>query len=202
MYTPPDSSTEKEFVICSPRLEGAHGAGAGIDRADDSLLRDEPQPARPVGEHREELVVDGRHAAQVVVALELEPGAERAGRLAHHPDVAVRGRDHRAVEVVEVEVAAAGEVVERVGGAQAGAGGSGCSASRSSVCGSNITRRGPSTPTQMDTIRPCWSNVTDAHSAPWNVEMPLHVAAERAREGVRPGHVGVVVDVAAPVRRP
>ena len=49
-------------------------------------------------------------------------------------------------------------------------GGSGCSASRSSVWGSNITSRGPSPPTQMETIRPWRSNVTDAHSATWKVD--------------------------------
>ena len=99
-------------------VESADRAGGRVDRPDDTLLRDEPQPPRPVRQHREELVVDRRHAAQVVVALEREPGAERPGRLADHPDVPVVGRDHRAVEVVEVEVAAAGEVVERVAGAR------------------------------------------------------------------------------------
>ncbi len=71
--------------------------------------------------------------AHVVVALDLEAGAERAGRLAHHPDVAVGGGDHGAVEVVEVEVAAAREVVERVPVAGSRAAAAGSSASRSSV---------------------------------------------------------------------
>src|SRR5581483_2616766 len=91
------------------RFERVDGARGGVHVAHDSLGRYEPDPPRPVGERRLYLVA-GRHGgAEVVVAIEREPGS----RLAHHPDVAGGGGDHGPVAVVEVEVAAAREVGER-----------------------------------------------------------------------------------------
>ena len=50
-------------------------------------------------------------------------------------------------------------------------GGSGKVASSSSVRALNIIRRGPWSPTQVVTIRPAASKVTDAQSATWKLEL-------------------------------
>ena len=94
--------------------EAPDPAGPWVDGADTALLRDEPDPAVPVGHQRDEAVALRYGRTEVVGPPEVEGGG--AGRrlgLGEHPHARVGGLDDRAVPVVEVEVGAAAEVLER-----------------------------------------------------------------------------------------
>ena len=97
---------------------------------------------------------------------------------------------HHPVMVVEVEVAAAGEVGEGVVAPQAGAPASRRSRAGSSVSGSSIASTGWSRPTQIVTRRPSESNVIEAHSRKNSAEeaayrAPAARASGRCRSGRR-----------------
>src|SRR5581483_2253970 len=118
--------------------------------------------------------------------------------LGDHVDAVVRGRDHRAIVVVEVEVAAAREVAERVPARPAGRQREG----RQRLERAGVEQR------QLGPVEPD----ADRHDPPSGVEGDRGALAEEegrcgpdgvpegAAELVRVGHVRVVVDVGAAVR--
>ena len=199
MKTPPVSSTANELEIPSPdELHRPHGPVAAIDRADQATAGDEPEQPLPVGQHRDDPVAGGDLRAQVVVAVD---GEARPARVGDDEHVAVVRRDHRPVVLVEVEVAAAREVGERVAArcSDCGAAGAwrparrGCAGRAAPApAGRARRRRSRSAPGESKVIEPH----SRANSAEGSEPSP---SGPESRVGV--GHVGVVVDVAAPVRR-
>src|SRR5205807_3258740 len=94
------------------QVDALHRAAGRIDGTDPSVERREPQTPGRVGERRRDLVEHRAARGQVVVGDLGEPW--RAG-LRDYKDVPCRGTHHGAVQVVELEVAAGGEVVEGAG---------------------------------------------------------------------------------------
>src|SRR5207253_9404040 len=85
-------------------LPGEHPGGdspaPGIDRADQTLARDEPVASRPVGQYRGHRIAAGDRGREVVHALEAEPGIV----VRDHLEAARRRAEHGAVPLVEVEI--------------------------------------------------------------------------------------------------
>ena len=195
MNTPPVSSTANESVIALARVVDAHGAASRVDGADDAARGDEPEAAGPVGQRGDDPVVRAAPAVESTSRSSSKPGV---GRLRDDEQVPVGGRQHRAVAVVEVEVAAAGEVVERAGARRRGGRG-GRSNDASVLERPRVHQR------QHRAVEPD----ADRHDPPARVERhrralaPLehrraaHLVAERPGARIGVGHVRVVVDVAS-----
>jgi hypothetical protein len=161
-----------------------------------ALLRDEPDPALEVGKRRADPLVVGEHAGQVVVA---DLGdAPPVGRHLEHEDVAGLRRAPDAVATVEEEVAAAGEVLVRLGTGRVGG-------VRHVVRGEHVERGRvdhPGLRRQADR-RADADQIALAVEGERAAQRGSHQAGERGRaRAQRPGpavgigHPGVVVDVA------
>ncbi len=171
----------------------------GVHRAHHTSGGDEPQQPVPVRKDGDDPVAEGNGPRQVVAADHLQARSERSPGRADHQDPAVVGGDHGTVVVVEVEVPATREVGEHRGANLPGRqrehrlGGQGMRVHQhqSRTLHPDADRQDP--PLSVERHR----------CALGHVERRLnhHVPAERSGAGVRVGHVGIAVDVAAPVGR-
>ena len=181
--------------------DGDDRAARGIYGAHDAVHADEPDAPVPVGQRGDDAVTDRDHRRHVVHPDDREARPERRRRLADDPDLPVGGRDHGPVELIEIEVPAAGEVTERRGAGRRRAG-----RQRHHGLGRERLRVDEDELGALDAD-------ANGHDAPRAVEREraalralerrasLRRAAERPGRDVRVRHVGVVVDVAPAVRR-
>ena len=165
------------------------------------LLRDEPDAAPEVGQRRADALVRLEHARQVVV-VRLRDAAAVGRDLKHEQVARLRGAPD-AVAPVEEEVAAAGEVLVRLRARRVGR-------VRHLVGGEQLERLR----VDHSHLRRRDQGRADAHNESTRVERQRPAqrgrhrvrrrhgrAPERPGPAVGVGHPGVVVDVAARVRR-
>ena len=187
-------------VLAEP--DGADPARLRVEDRDLAvLLRDEPDAAPEVGQRRADALVRLEDARQVVV-VRLRDAAAVRGDLEHEQVARLRGAPD-AVAPVEEEVAAAGEVLVRLRARRVGR-------VRHVVGGEQLERLRVDHPH----LRRRDQRRADAHQVPARVERERPAqrrrhrvrerhgrAAQRPGPAVGVGHPGVVVDVAARVRR-